>query len=160
MPAAMPPEDFSANPPETPQTADLWLAVDQFNNQQFYACHDTLEAMWMEAIEPDKTFYQGILQVAVALYHLGNHNLRGAVILLGEGSNRLRRYEPDYAAIDVTTLVTQSTTLLMLLQRTEPEQVGAIAAQVLQPALSDRFVHGHENRLLPVITRFFDHEAP
>ena len=129
--------------------ADLWLAVEQFNSQQFYACHDTLEAMWMEAVEPDKTFYQGILQVAVALYHLGNQNLRGAMILLGEGTNRLRRYEPDYAKIDVTALVTCSTTLLTLLQHTEPGQVGAIALQVLQQSPDDR----SSSELLPRITQ-------
>ncbi len=129
--------------------ADLWLAVEQFNSQQFYACHDTLEAMWMEAVEPDKTFYQGILQVAVALYHLGNQNLRGAMILLGEGTNRLRRYEPDYAEIDVTSLVACSTTLLTVLQHTEPEQVGTIALQVLQPTSGDRSI----SELLPKITQ-------
>jgi len=27
----------------------------QFNQGQFYACHDTLEALWMEASEPQRT---------------------------------------------------------------------------------------------------------
>lgn len=144
------PETISPEPeiPSEPEI-HLGLAVEQFNSQQFYACHDTLEAMWMEAVEPEKTFYQGILQIAVALYHLGNHNLRGAVILLGEGSNRLRRYEPDYAEIDVTALVTCSMALLTVLQHTEPEQVEAIATQVLQTASSDRLT----SDLLPVIVR-------
>ncbi|XQQ07818.1 MAG: DUF309 domain-containing protein [Leptolyngbya sp. IPPAS B-1204] len=62
---------------------EFWQGIEEFNQQQFYACHDTLEAIWMEAIEPQKTFYQGILQIAVALYHLGNQNFRGAIILLG-----------------------------------------------------------------------------
>jgi hypothetical protein len=64
---------------------EFWQGVEQFNQRQFYACHDTLEAIWIEAGEPDKKFYQGVLQVAVGLYHLGNDNWRGAVILLGEG---------------------------------------------------------------------------
>jgi len=51
--------------------------IDEFNRQQFYACHDTLEALWMESAEPEKTFYQGILQIAVACYHLENNNWRG-----------------------------------------------------------------------------------
>ena len=70
--------------------------IDEFNRQQFYACHDTLEALWMESAEPEKTFYQGILQIAVACYHLENNNWRGAVILLGEGVRRLQHYQPDY----------------------------------------------------------------
>jgi uncharacterized protein len=95
----------------------FWEGVAQFNQQEFYACHDTLEAIWMEAIEPQRTFYQGVLQIAVALYHLGNDNLRGAAILLGEGIKRLRHYQPDYAAVDVTALVSQSAHLLTLLQQ-------------------------------------------
>ncbi|HEY9848194.1 MAG TPA: DUF309 domain-containing protein [Leptolyngbyaceae cyanobacterium] len=98
-------------------TEAFWQGVAQFNNGEYYACHDTLEALWMDSIEPEKTFYQGILQIAVALYHLGNQNWRGAVTLLGEGINRLRYYQPDYAEIDVDRLITDSWQLLNALQQ-------------------------------------------
>ena len=49
------------------QPEEFWLGVEQFNAGQFYACHDTLEALWIEATEPEKALYQGILQIAVAL---------------------------------------------------------------------------------------------
>ena len=112
---------MSADHPE-----EFWLGIDQFNQGQFYECHDTLEAIWMEAIEPDRTFYQGILQIAVALYHLSNHNGRGAVILLGEGIRRLRPYEPEYGGIDVVRLIDQSAALLYTLQRTEAEAIAPL----------------------------------
>jgi hypothetical protein len=103
---------------------EFWQGVEQFNQGQFYACHDTLEALWIEATEPQKTFYQGILQIAVALYHLGNSNWRGTVILLGEGMNRLRRYPPTYAGIDVDELLTSSAALLTALHQAGPEKIG------------------------------------
>ncbi|MEH2326353.1 MAG: DUF309 domain-containing protein [Nostoc sp.] len=96
---------------------EFWQGVEQFNSGQFYACHDTLEALWIEAGEPEKTFYQGILQISVALYHLENRNWRGAVILLGEGSNRLRRYPSSYSGVDVDKLLSQSAVLLTTLQQ-------------------------------------------
>ncbi|MCC5656522.1 DUF309 domain-containing protein [Nostoc sp. XA010] len=96
---------------------EFWQGVEQFNSGQFYACHDTLEALWIEAGEPEKTFYQGILQISVALYHLENRNWRGAVILLGEGSNRLRRYPSSYSGVDVDELLSQSAVLLTTLQQ-------------------------------------------
>lgn len=99
--------------------SEFWRGVEQFNQEQFYACHDTLEAIWMEATEPQKTFYQAILQIAVALYHLSNSNLRGTCILLGEGINKLRRYEASYAGIDVDELLDVSATLLNQLQQQE-----------------------------------------
>jgi predicted metal-dependent hydrolase len=114
---------------------EFWHGVEQFNQQEFYACHDTLEALWIEATEPDKKFYQGILQVAVAFYHLGNQNWRGAVILLGEGINRLRGYQPTYATIDVEKFLTQSVHILTTLQQAGPDQVVAVMQQLglLQP---------------------------
>ena len=92
-------------------------AIAQFNRGEFYACHDTLEALWFEALEPEKTFYQGILQVAVACYHLENENRRGAVMLLGEGVRRLRDYQPDYGGIDVAQLMATGLNLLHHLQQ-------------------------------------------
>lgn len=112
-------------PPES-----FWQGVEQFNQQEFYACHDTLEALWMEALEPQKRFYQGILQIAVACYHLGNLNWRGAVVLLGEGIGRLRDYQPIYEGIDVTELLTQSFELLKALQQAGPEQVADFVQQL------------------------------
>lgn len=102
---------------------EFWHGVEQFNQGQFYACHDTLEALWIEATEPQKTFYQGILQIAVALYHLGNANWRGAVILLGEGINRLGRYPATFSGIDVDELLSQSAALLTALQQAGPENI-------------------------------------
>ena len=104
---------------------EFWQGVEQFNSGEFYACHDTLEALWIEAGEPEKTFYQGILQIAVALYHLENRNWRGAVILLGEGSNRLRRYPSSYSGVDVDELLSQSAVLLTTLQQIGPDLIMA-----------------------------------
>ena len=103
---------------------EFWQGVEQFNQGQFYACHDTLEALWIEASEPQRTFYQGILQIAVALYHLGNRNWRGTVILLGEGINKLQRYSPTYAEINVEELVISGAALLVELQQAGPEKIG------------------------------------
>jgi uncharacterized protein len=108
---------MSSNDEQCIVPAEFWQGVEQFNQGQFYACHDTLEALWMEATEPQKTFYQAILQIAVALYHLGNANVRGACILLGEGTNKLTRYEASYAGIDVDELLDNSAALLRQLQQ-------------------------------------------
>ncbi|HEY9752730.1 MAG TPA: DUF309 domain-containing protein [Coleofasciculaceae cyanobacterium] len=107
----------------TDQPAEFWLAITQFNQGHFYDCHDTLEALWIEATEPDKAFYQGILQLAVAFYHLGNDNWRGAVTLLGEGLGRLSRYPEVYAEIQVDQLIQGAAAILKHLQQGGPEQV-------------------------------------
>lgn len=110
--------------------AGFWAGIEQFNQQEFYECHDTLEAVWMDAVSAEKNFFQGILQIAVALYHLRNENWRGAVILMGEGINRLHAYPADYGGIDVEGLIEQTTVILKQLQATGAAQVSAIAQQL------------------------------
>jgi uncharacterized protein len=107
----------------------FWQGIEEFNRQEFYACHDTLEALWLEACDPEKTFYQGILQIAVGCYHLSNRNWNGAVMLLGEGIRRLRNYQPTYNDINVGQLVEQSASMLSFLQQAGPEQVAQCAAR-------------------------------
>jgi hypothetical protein len=101
----------------------FWQGVQEFNQGEYYACHDTLEELWMEATEPHKTFYQGILQLSVSLYHLHNENLRGAAILLGESIKRLENYEPSYEGVDVDSLLADSAEMLSFLQQTDPETI-------------------------------------
>ena len=130
--------------------------IAEFNQQEFYACHDTLEAVWVEADEADKRFYQGILQVAVGCYHLSNDNLRGAIILLGEAVRRLRDYLPEYEGIDVEELLQQAIALLQALQQLNPEQTSYFFQQLQkQPPENnssevDRLVSGCQ---IPYINR-------
>lgn len=116
----------------SPQDSDpFWQGLDQFNRGEFYACHDTLEAIWMVAPIPEKPFFQGILQLAVALYHLSNHNWQGAAILLGEGIRRLEPFEPTYREIDVSDLLDRASLWLDTLQQLGPTQVSRLAAALI-----------------------------
>lgn len=109
---------------------EFWQGVEEFNQQQFYECHDTLEALWMEAPNPQRQFYQGVLQIAVGCYHLGNCNWRGATILLGEGMRRLSNYQPVYGEIDVTALIQESDRLLKALHQISPDKIEEFVQQL------------------------------
>lgn len=99
------------------------LGIEQFNQQDFYACHDTLEAVWLQCNPVDKNFYQGILQIAVAHYHLSRHNWQGGVTLLGEGIRRLGPFRPVYHGVNVEALLQESFALLSALQRIDPQDL-------------------------------------
>jgi predicted metal-dependent hydrolase len=111
----------------------LALGIEQFNQQNFYACHDTLESVWLEAEPGEKNFYQGILQIAVAHYHLSNHNWQGTVVLLGEGIRRLKSFRPSHRGVDTESLIQSSWALLTEIQTVNPEQVEQWLAQA-EPA--------------------------
>ncbi len=113
-------------------TPDLWQGIHQFNHGEFYSCHDTLEAIWMVAPIPEKPFFQGILQLAVALHHLSNHNWRGAAILLGEGMRRLEPFEPSYHEVNISDLLDRADIWLEKLQQLGPEQVSLMADALIR----------------------------
>lgn len=123
---ALPPVPIPADalPPE------FWQGVEQFNQGEFYACHDSFEALWTEAHEPDRTFYQGLLQLAVGLYHLGNHNWQGAATLLGEAIGRLRPYDDNYGGIALAPLRAQAKVIWLLLHETGRDQVADLAQRL------------------------------
>jgi uncharacterized protein len=141
---------MASNCPSDSIDSPLGEGIDLFNRGEYYACHDVLEAIWMEANTLEKPFYQGILQIAVGLYHLGNHNWQGASILLGEGVNRLRPFEPAYAGIDVECLVDCGWAWLTALHQSGPERVVEVAAAIPQsqgkpiPGASPMVIAGNE----------------
>jgi uncharacterized protein len=106
----------------------FWQGFREFNAGAYYACHDTLEVLWMDCTEPEKTFVQGILQISVACYHLSNQNAKGGMILLGEGIKRLKNYQPEFELIDVKTLVLSSSEFLYALQSFETQEILGLAA--------------------------------
>jgi len=113
-------------------TKQLQQGINQLNTGEFYACHDTLEEIWMEAPETEKKFYQGILQIAVGCYHLSNGNWRGAAILLGEGICKLAEFEPTYYDLDILAFTDDSYALLMALQKIDPEEKKIFYGQLLE----------------------------
>lgn len=108
---------------DEPIPAEFWRGLTEFNGGEFYACHDTLEALWMESIHPLRLFYQGVLQLAVAYYHLGNQNWKGCVILLSTGISRLEYFAPEYLGVDVERLIEESADCLDDLQELGSERI-------------------------------------
>ena len=82
--------------------------IEEFNRGEFYECHEYLEEAWMQEPRRVRFLYQGILQVGVGFYHLGNGNWRGATGLLRGGTTRLKEFEPETLGVNVSKLVRQS----------------------------------------------------
>ena len=121
---------------QSPPSSEFELAIALFNSGDYYACHDTLEEIWHNAWHSDRAFYQGILQVAVGLYHLNNHNWQGAAILLGEGTSRLPAYLPEYQDIDVESFLIDSVTVLRTVQTNGKEGLANTLASIASGELT------------------------
>ena len=83
---------------------DLRLAeaIELFNSQEFFACHDVLEEIWSETVSEERTFLQGLIHAAVALFHFTEGNLGGARKMHDSAVGYLSRFQPACLNIEVT----------------------------------------------------------
>jgi len=86
-------------PPE-----ELLQAIDEFNRGDWFEAHETLEELWVGTKGELRDFYQGMLQLAVALHHWRSGNFKGALTLLKGGGELLSRVEPVCLGVDVAGL--------------------------------------------------------
>jgi predicted metal-dependent hydrolase len=75
--------------------------VAEFNAGCFFECHDTLEEMWTGLRGPSRDFFQGLIQVSVAFYHLSNGNLAGGESMLHRALKRFGKYPDLYFGFDL-----------------------------------------------------------
>lgn len=91
-----------------PQYDIRYLAGIKFFNQcDFFESHEVWEELWADEPGEAKRFYQGLIQVAVALHHFGNENIRGALKLNAGCRKYLEEYRPFYLGLDIDQLLTQ-----------------------------------------------------
>ncbi len=101
----------------------LLRAIGEFNRGDWFDCHETLEELWAGEQGEMRDFYQGLLQVAVALHHWRNGNLKGALFLLKEGAKRLRHVRPVCREVDADGLAGAAERLLEALTTLGPERM-------------------------------------
>lgn len=63
-----------------------------FNRRAFFDAHEVWEDLWHECELPNRRFYQGLIQAAVALYHWSRGNWRGAKRLFQSGRSYMSAY--------------------------------------------------------------------
>jgi predicted metal-dependent hydrolase len=87
--------------------------------RDYFECHEVMEELWME--EGRNPLHQGLLQIAVALYHHRNGNVGGAIKLFSQGIEKLEYYPKLTLGIDLGKLVADSAAYLDKLLGIEEE---------------------------------------
>jgi predicted metal-dependent hydrolase len=127
-----------AAPVEPELTAEerllLATGLAQFNDRLFFECHDTLEEAWSGLHGAPRDFFQGLIQAAVAFYHLGNGNRAGAQSVLGRSLSRLERFPARYSGVEVEPLRASLRALLAALEGgaglpAEPPRIERVAGE-------------------------------
>jgi len=75
-----------------------------FNAGEFFEAHEAWEELWLRALKPEKTFLQGIIQIAAAFHHYVRGNLSGAESLLAAGLTKLEQCPSAYRSVNMAQL--------------------------------------------------------
>lgn len=82
----------------------LTTAVALWNQQRYFEAHECLEDVWHHAPEEERTFWQGVIQVAVACVHHQRGNSQGVVATCDKVLRRLAPYPERFHGIDVAAM--------------------------------------------------------
>ena len=81
--------------------------LQAYEEKDFFEAHELWEELWSEYYLDDKTFIQGLIQLAVSFVHLGNGNLNGAKSLLNKSADKFSSYSGLHRGINIDQLKQQ-----------------------------------------------------
>ncbi len=85
----------------------LQRGIDLFNREDFYACHDLIEEIWLEESSDRQPFLQGVIQSAVAFHHYQQGKRGAARTMLGLAIGKLQDYPSPHLGIDLEKFLCQ-----------------------------------------------------
>ncbi len=104
----------------------FFKGIDEFNEQLFFECHETLEEIWLEDHSEDRKFFQGLIQVAAGYFKLQQGVPAGALKLWRMGIEKLEPYRPVCLGIDLESLIRAVKSDLEELERFQPSSLGTV----------------------------------
>ena len=107
----------------------LLQAIREFNGCEWFECHETVEDLWIGETGEVRDFYQGLIQIAVALHHWRNGNFGGAVSLLKGGAGYLGHVSDSCQWVDVAGLIADADRM-----RAALEELGKERMETLDPS--------------------------
>ena len=106
--------------PEPP--AGLRLGIKEFNQGEYWRCHETLERLWLVEGYPLRLYYHGLIKAAVGMLHLERRNRKGAMIKLQDAEYGLAPFLPRFMGVDTDRLRRDVIDRLTYLQAISPRE--------------------------------------
>ncbi len=98
---------ISYNFPITAMQTLFQHGIELLNQGSYFHAHDVLEEVWREVRGENRAFYQGVVQVAIAMHHHSKANRAGAQSVLAKAIRNLEPYPSPYVGIDLAGLKQQ-----------------------------------------------------
>ena len=114
-------------------SGQLLQGIREFNAREWFECHETVEDLWIGSEGEERDFYQGLIQIAIALHHWRNGNFGGAMSLLKGGAGYLGRVAGQCQWVDVAGRIADAGRMQAAL-----EELGQERMETLDQALIPR----------------------
>ena len=95
--------------------------IEHFNAGRFFEAHEMWEFGWHPAPEPERDFWQGLIQVAVGFTHFQRGNMTGSTTLLDRGATKLENYGRVHDQIPVAQIASAARAAIQEIERLGPE---------------------------------------
>jgi uncharacterized protein len=94
------PQNTSSTPMSDPPP-EYSAYFELFEQGKYYECHEVMERLWLRN---KNRFYQALIQLAVALYHLSRGNSEGGRKLLTAAEQKFREHPPLHLGMDTRSV--------------------------------------------------------
>ena len=74
--------------------------LELFNGRRFWHAHEAWEEIWLTSSGEEKTFLQGLIQLAAAYHHVQRGTYRGAIRLFDAAFAKLDPFSAGYGGVD------------------------------------------------------------
>jgi predicted metal-dependent hydrolase len=78
--------------------------LEAFNSAHFYEAHELWEEVWLQTLNQERVFLQGLIQVAAAFHHYSNANRLGARRLLQAGLTKIEPFPHVHKGLELEQL--------------------------------------------------------
>ena len=117
---------------------DAIKGIELFNQGEYFAAHEELEEAWMDDRSAGRDLYRGVLQIAVAYFHLLKGNYKGTLKMF-QRSHRWLDPLPDFCrGIDVAQLRRDAYAIQAEVLFLGPNHVDAFEVEKLKPIQWER----------------------
>ena len=86
---------------EIDKESAIRMAIQYFNDERFWECHEVLESVWKKTFEGEKDLVQGIILVAAALVHYQKNENGICLSILERSMEKLSGTGGMYQNIDI-----------------------------------------------------------
>lgn len=90
-----------------PHSDRYLLFIEYFNKRKYMSAQSTLGEEWLDEAGADKNFYSGLIQAAVALYHLTSDDPSMAIKTYQKARDLLAPYGDRHLGIDLKRLLVE-----------------------------------------------------